>query len=280
MNSRSDSQPMAAAAGATVEASLNYLADLEVKPVSYVPPQGTGLVRRVGNYAPFRVTIRDARPLAGELSLDRQGFVLVQHDTAVKDFYDDAEVRGVYYPEIERLVAGATGAEKVVVFDHTLRSADRAVERGLRTPVHSVHNDYTERSGPQRVRDLLDAAEAETRLARRFAEYNVWRPISGPVRMAPLALAEAGSIAPADLAVCDLVYQDRAGEIHQGVYNPAHRWYYFPEMQRHEAILIKCYDSMRDGRARFTLHSAFDLPTTPAGAPARESIEIRTFAFF
>jgi hypothetical protein len=258
-----------------VQASLNYLADTSVKPVSFNPP--TGPARRIGNYRTFDVRIQDARPIARELSLDRQGFVLTKHLTAVKDFYDSEQVRAVYYPEMESLVRQLTGATKVIVFDHTIRSAE---ERGLRVPVHVVHNDYTEKSGPQRVRDLLNEAEAEARLKRRFAEFNVWRPITGPVLTSPLALADAQSIRPEDLATCDLVYTDRIGEIYHGVHNPSHRWSYFPRMERHEAVLIKCYDSANDGRARFCLHTAFDDPTSPANAPPRESIEIRTFAFF
>jgi len=263
-----------------VEAPLTYLADAKVKPVTYNPPPGTGLVRREGNYGNFPTRIANGRSIAGELSLDREGFLLARHETAVRDFYDAAELRSVYYPEVERLVARATGAAKVIVFDHTIRTAERAVERGYRAPVSMVHNDYTERSGPQRVRDLLPAAEAEERLKRRFVEINVWRPIRGPVEAWPLALADASSVAPADLVTCDLVYADRTGEIYYGVHSPKHRWYYFPRMQRNEAVLIKCYDSETDGRARFSLHTAFDDPTTRADAPPRESIEIRTLAFF
>lgn len=263
-----------------VEAEMTYLADTAVKPVTYNPPPGTGEQRRVGHYGQFRVRVRDARAIAGTLDLDRQGFVLRRHDTAVRDFYDESELRDVYYREVEDLVKRETGAEKVVVFDHTIRVAERAVARGLRAPVQLVHNDYTEKSGPQRVRDLLGPAEAEARLRRRFAEYNVWRPISGPVRMMPLGLVDAASIAAGDLVTADLVYSDRTGEIYHGLYNPDHRWHYFRGMERHEAVLIKCYDALKDGRARFSLHSAFDDPTTPADAPPRESIEMRSFAFF
>jgi hypothetical protein len=260
---------------------VNYLADLSIKPVTYNPPHGTGVPRRVGNYRDFTVRIHDARPIAKDFSLDRQAFILTHHDTKVRDFYDEEELRATYNAEVEALVKRETGAAKVVVFDHTVRTADRAVERGLRTPVRSVHNDYTEKSGPQRVRDLLSADEAEARLKKRFAEYNVWRNIAHePVEMAPLGFVDAESIAPRDLAVCDLVYADRTGEIYQGVYNADHRWYYIPAMTRDEAILIKCYDSMRDGRARFSLHSAFDDPTSPANPKPRQSIEVRAFAFF
>jgi len=266
--------------GAWVAASMNYLADLSVAPVTYNPPQGTGVPRRVGNYRNFSVRIHDARPIAKDLSLDCQGWTLTRHDTKVVDFYDDAEVRRLYYPEMDALIKRETGASKVVVFDYTLRHADRPVERNLRAPVQNVHNDYTEKSGPQRVRELVGEEEAARLLKKRFAEYNVWRPITGPVKSWPLALVDTQTIAPHDLAACSLVYTDRTGEIYLGVYNPAHRWQYVPDMARNEAILIKCYDSMKDGRARFSLHSAFADPTTPADAPPRESIEIRAFAFF
>lgn len=267
--------------GAWVEANVPYLADLSVKPVTYNPPIGTGVARREGNYRDFKMRIHNARPLLGDLSLDRQAFILAPYDTQVRDFYDKDEVRRIYEPEVEALIKQKTGASKVVVFDHTIRAADRGVERGHRAPVRSVHNDYTEKSGPQRVRDLLPPDEAEARLKKRFVEINVWRNIAhDPVEMSPLGFVDSESIAPRDLAICDLIYADRTGEIYIGVYNADHRWYYFPRMTREEAVLIKCYDSMKDGRARFSLHSAFDDPTSPKNPKPRESIETRTFAFF
>ena len=143
-----------------------------------------------------------------------------------------------------------------------------------------MHNDYTAKSGPQRVRNLLDADEAEALLKNRVAVINVWKPIQGPVQTAPLALADAQSIAPGDLTELELVYPDRTGEIYNATFSPDHRWYYFPDMQKDEAILIKGYDSVDDGRARFTLHTAFDDPTSPPDAAPRQSIEVRTLVFF
>jgi hypothetical protein len=281
-DARVPQSPADRSAGLTyIEAPVNYLADLSVPPVTYNPPPGTGVPRRDGNYQFFPVRVHNARPYASELTLDRQAFMLTGHDTKVRDFYDEAELKSVYYAEVEALIKRETGASKVVVFDHTVRTGDRAVERGLRTPVQSVHNDYTEKSGPQRVRDLLPPDEAEARLKKRFAEYNVWRNIDDhPIEKMPLGFVDAESIAPRDLAVCNLVYSDRVGEIYQGVYNADHQWHYFPAMTRDEAILIKCYDSEKDGRARFSLHSAFDDPTSPPNARPRQSIEVRALAFF
>src|SRR6185312_10629074 len=104
-------------------AEVPYLADLSITPVTYNPPVGTGVARRIGNYRDFRVRIHDARPISGDLSLDRQAFILAHHETAMRDFYDKDEVRRVYEPEVEALVKRETGASKVVVFDHTIRAA-------------------------------------------------------------------------------------------------------------------------------------------------------------
>jgi hypothetical protein len=141
-----------------------------------------------------------------------------------------------------------------------------------------VHNDYTERSGPQRVRDLL-GDEAEALLRHRVAVVNVWKPIRGPVQSTPLAVCDARTIGPDDFVLTDLRYADRTGEIQSLHWNPTHRWFYYPAQEADEALLLKCYDSDRHV-ARFTAHSAFDDPTSPPDAPARESIEVRTLAFF
>jgi hypothetical protein len=63
------------------------------------------------------------------------------------------------------------------------------------------------------------------------------------------------------------------------LYNPKHRWYYFPRMERNEMILLKGYDSKDDGRARFTAHTSFDDPNSPPNAAPRESIEVRALVF-
>ncbi len=265
-----------------VETSLNYLVDTGDKPVSYSAEPGSGPTTHTGRYEERTVTIHNGRPILDRLSLDRQGFIFINHETRMSDFYDEDEVRSVYYPEMERLVKETTGASRVVVFDHTLRAADDATreEKKVREPVRRVHNDYTEWSGPQRVRDLLPAGEAEALLKRPFAVIQIWRPIRKPVQTAPLAIADARSLATKDLIPTERKYPDRVGEIYHITYNPDHRWFYFPNMQRNEALVFKTYDSEKDGRARWTAHAAFDDPTSPPDAPARESIEVRTLAFF
>jgi len=264
------------------EAFINYSVDTGEKPASY---GGINTFdadkKRSGKYQEYKVPIYDGRAIADQLSLEREGFIFVRHDTKVKDFYDENEVRSVYYPEIERLVKATSGARRVLVFDHTLRSADTAMREAkqISGPVRNAHNDYTEWSGPQRVRDLLPQ-EAEELLKHRFGVVQVWRPIRHSVQREPLAIADARSIGMKELFASSRVYPDRVGEVYHCAFNPAHRWYYFPRMQRNEAIVFKTFDSIKDGRARWTAHSAFDDPTSPPGLPPRESIEMRTLAFF
>ena len=228
-----------------------------------------------------RVEVRDGRPLLDEFGLDVSGFTLVEHPTAVKDFFDATELERVYYPEVEALVKRVSGAARVVVFDHTLRSGDESEReaRLIREPVLQAHNDYTEWSGPQRVREILPE-EAEALLARRFAIIQVWQAINRPILANPLAIADARSIAPQDLLIAERRYPHRVGQTYRVKYSPAHRWYYFPRMRRDEALVFKVFDSATDGRARFTPHTSFDDPATPPAAYPRQSIEARTLAFF
>lgn len=266
---------------AGVRAPLSYLVNTGQRPFAYTFDPPPGQPRRSGDYEDRLIDIRDARPLIPGLSVDVQGFTLVPHASAVRDFYDEAEVRGTYFPEAEALVARVTGASKAIAFDFNLRNRARqaAGEPGIREPVTRVHNDFTALSGPDRVRRELGEAEADRLLRHRFAIINIWRPIRGPVQDSPLAVADASSIAPEDLVGSDLIYRDRVGETYAFAYNPRHRWFYFPRMTRDEALFIKGYDS-DPARARFTAHTAFIDPQAPADALPRESIEVRLFAFF
>src|SRR5258706_9273133 len=167
----------------SVQSTLNYIIPGDEKPVTMSNlPGEVRVTNNTGKYQAHPVTIRNGR-LVGGFALDKDGFVFVKHETKVQDFYNDDEVKKVYYPEIEQLVKQSTGAARVLVFDHTLRAENDAVreEKFASRPVRSVHNDYTEWSGPQRVRDLLPKAAAEALIQKPFSVIQVWRPIPNPV---------------------------------------------------------------------------------------------------
>jgi len=263
-----------------MQAEITYTRDTGEKLVNETFGPNNIRRRTSGMEEQYRVEIANGRE-ARDLALDANGFVLVEHRSAMKNFFDAEELKRIYYPEVAALIQRLCGAERVVVFDHTLRSGDEQEREAklIREPVLSAHNDYTEWSGPQRVRDLM-GAEAEPLLERRFAIIQVWRPFADPIRSNPLAMADARSVAPGDLLVAERRYPNRVGQTYRLKYNPRHRWFYFPEMRRDEAIVFKVYDSAKDGRARFTPHTSFDDPRTPPGAPPRQSIEARAIAFF
>ncbi len=266
-----------------VEAALHYVAPTDRPLRSYAYDAPADAPRNEAVYEAHVMPIHDIRPVAGRLALEDQGFALVDHPTAVADLTDAAALRDVYYPETCDLVRAATGAARVVVFDHTIRrripgARDRAA--GVpRQPVPRIHNDYTETSGPKRLHDVM-GAEAAALEHGRYLIVNVWRPIHGPLQDMPLALCDARTVAPGDLIPSALVYRDRTGETYAVRHNPAHRWVYAPDMRRGEAWLFKCFDSDRANPARFAPHTAFDDPTAPADRRPRESIELRTLVLF
>lgn len=265
-----------------VVAPINYIVPTAEKPFSYTYEPPPGQPWRNTTYEPQTMAVHDARRLAEEPQLETAGFTLVDAPSAVRDFYDERQLQEVYYGEVEALVKKLTGASKVVVFDHTIRDGRNAKrdDRGVREPVKRAHNDYTLKSAPQRVRDLVSPEEAEQRLKRRYAIINVWRSIAGVIEESPLGIVDARSVAFEDFIGSDLIYRDRTGETYGVRHNPAHRWFYYPAMTGDEAMVFKCFDSATDGRARWTAHCAFDDPTSPADARPRESIEIRTLVFF
>ena len=266
----------------TIRAQMNYIVDTGTPPVRYidwpemerkaVPPQ----------YRLYEMPVRNGRSLAQTFKLDVHGFVFTRHDTKVKDFTDEAERKRVYDPEVQALIRKHSGASEVLVFDHTIRIGDEKAMAAInaRPPVKGVHNDYTEKSAPQRLREIVGDAEAERRLQKRWAIIQVWRPIRGDVLIDPLGICDGRTIPEKGFILVQRRYKYRTGEVYHIAYNPEHVWYYFPRMTRNEAMVFKVFDSDPNVPTRFTAHSAFDDPNTPPGAPPRESIETRTFAFW
>ena len=265
-----------------IEAPIRYLVEREERIVNYVYEPPPGVPRKSGTYDFFAMKIENGRKIVDTPTLDQHGFQLGEHETKVKDFYDREEVKAVHYPEVEQLLKDVLGVEKVVVFDHNVRCTPKKKkgDRSISGTTRFAHNDYTLRSGPRRVRDLLDADEAEERLKHPFMQINVWRPIERAIQESPLAVCDAQSMELEDFRETDLKFPGRTGEIYTVAHNPNHRWIYFPQMKPPEVLFLKGYDSRDDGRARFPAHTGFDDPTSPPNAPARESVEARTFVFY
>jgi hypothetical protein len=284
----SQEQELASPSG--IEVPIHYMVDTGETPVFHQTDSPADRITMRGTREAHPMTIRNARLLPNDFSLDVEGFAFAEHVTRVTDFYDDAQLTSVYAPELESLIARLTGATEVVVYDHTRRSSDSAhrEQHNWRDPVPLPHSDYTDRSAAQRMRDVF-ADDADDRLTRRFAIVNVWRSMTGPIEQWPLAVCDARSVND------DLMHKivrsaphrtepsfeySRSSETRHASYDANHRWFYFPQMTRNEALLFKNYDTLQDGTARYALHSAFEDPTSPPDPAPRESIESRAFLFF
>ncbi|KAK8013074.1 hypothetical protein PG991_010449 [Apiospora marii] len=236
---------------------------------------------------PRPVHITDVTGRESSFTLDGNGFQFVKNVAQEKDFLDDDHIKAVYYPEVEALLKNVTGASKVFIFDHTIRrgavdsrtgnSEQNPAPVNLRGPVQRVHIDQSYRASLSRVSHHLPD-EADALLRGRVQIINVWRPIA-TVRRDPLAVAEASSVAESDLVPIGLIYPDRRGETLAVAYSPRHRFYYKRGLTPQEVLLIKCFDTKTDGRARRVPHTAFSDPGSDPAAPARESIEVRCLVF-
>jgi hypothetical protein len=271
------------ASTAFVTATMNYSVDNGIPPDYYFYEPDPSVKINPPGTDTREVKIFDGWPRADEFAIDREGFEIKPFADSFDQFDDDAAIHRLFYPQIVAFVKQQTVAKRVEVFDHTIRKRlpmDLKVQTEVQRPaVQLVHSDYTPKSGPQRVRDILPD-EAEQLLQRRVAFYNVWKPLYRKVEELPLAMCDATSASEDDMLIMELKYRERTGEIFVMRYAPSHRWYYFPLMTPDMALLLKTYDSETDGRTRFMGHSAFEDPNTPANAPRRESIEVRTMAFF
>jgi len=268
-----------------VASTIKYLGPCSGKPIFY----GS---RSYLDNLPLEVRavqVEDLRIAGGETTLDREGFAIVGHRSAVEDFSAPEAVRGVYLMEIAALLKAMTGAIEVLATTSVIRRSERShgfCKDGTTVPGRFVHCDFSPNPAGSSfwVEKLLHPIEFRERLRRRFALYNVWRPLSDPPQDVPLAVCDARSVGPHDRVCSDCVEElpedpQLRFELSVFRYSPQHRWCYFSNMTRDEVLVFKGFDS-DPGRANGIPHVAFDDPSCPADAPARESIDTRFMAFF
>jgi hypothetical protein len=243
-----------------------------------------------------RIQVRDARPIADSLSLDREGFILRQHE-AVTPFEpefipfnldrkrDLPPINRRYAEELLPLIAELSGGDLIV--PQAGRVCLRATPRtGLPTSDSTaplVHLDYT----PNAVRDAMALSFGlEGRgvpAYRRVALYQTWRALVPPPHDSLLAICDARSVSESATMVMQTYTASREAEAEQievrlCTWEPDHRWYYFSDMQPDELLIFKGYDS-DDPQSASGAHVAFDNPLTdePNG---RVSVEARFIIFY
>ncbi len=266
----------------SVEGWVNYIAPMSRRPRYYANDHS----RDVLDLDPRKIIIEDARTRGMPPSLAREGFEIVAHASAVENFKDSAEVAGIHPKEIETLLLEVTGADRVVISSPgVLRFGEGSKDAGKYSnsmPARFVHVDisdataqlFAQRSMPKDI----------GRPPRRFAHYNVWRAFSAPPQDIPLTVCDARSVTTADLLFADAIFdeKDKPEWSFEGwvvKHSPAHRWVYFSNMSRDEAIVFKTNDS-DPAQPHCVPHSAFDDPSCPEGALKRASIEMRGIAYW
>lgn len=263
----------------TVIADLNY-----IKPNANIAPEvfysgGDAPQKYNEAYAFMPAKIEDGRNFSDNFQIHVQGFQLVSAPTRATNFEDEHVIEGAYYDEVKAIVRNITKAKDVFVFDHTVRFGKIDSRR---KPAHHVHNDYTERTAHSRALERVGADIYAKMKGRRMIQINVWRPLVPCIQRSPLTFCDATTIQPSDLIPTNIHFPDtdHVGEIYALRKNEGQRWSYFSEMTHSEVVLIKGYDSLKDGTARFTPHTAFEYPDQVPAVPPRKSIETRTFAFY
>lgn len=251
-------------------------------PFMYVEAPPTGEPKDNYSRETKQVLVHDIRGEESKYTLDKDAFAVLQGiESQEIDFTDDDSIQQNYYPEVKRLLLEQIpGANKVVIFDHTIR---RSNPNAHREPVFRTHIDQTATAARERVRRHVPD-EAERLLQGRFRIINVWRPLNGPVLSNPLAFASSNTVRNDDIVPVEHRYPDRTGYTASILYNEDQRWNYLGGMKNDERILLECFDSegekersgVEGGRVP---HTAFKDPRTPVGAPGRESIEVRTLVF-
>jgi hypothetical protein len=231
---------------------------------------------------PVQMDIIDAR--GRDMTLDGNGFRLCSHRSAVADFTDRAEVDAIYRKEIVELIGGQSGADLVLVNNPgVLRFSEKSALSGKldnSRPARFAHVDISDTTAAA----FAARAAPEGRRLARFVHYNIWRVISLPPQDVPLAVCDARSVTPADLIPADAIFNapDRPEWSFEGIvvaHHPAHRWHWYSDMTRDEALVFKTNDSDLE-RAHCVPHVAFDNPAAGSQVAPRASIEMRAIALW
>lgn len=237
------------------------------------------------NVTQCEVRIENARARAVAPTLEREGFALVPHRSAVSDFRDLEQVERLHPQEIVELLRQVSGADHVEVTGRAiLRFGERSGDSGAldnSRPARYVHVDISDETG---ARFNAQSKAPEGRTIKRIARYNVWRVLTPPPQDVPLAVCESASVAREDLLPAWAMF-DRDGEIVFSFeawvlrYNPNQRWAYFADMTPEEALIFKTHDTDPDHPSHVP-HGAFDDPGCPDGVPPRGSVEMRGVAYW
>lgn len=279
----------------SVLGELTYIAPECTVAATFIAPASGA---KTAVYRSYQMPIHNGRPVQDQFTMDRNGFAIIEHRSAVRDFTDQDEVKRIYAGEVADFVKSYTGADRVAALGSVLRQSmapDEIASRqraALRPQAARVHDDYSVGGARKRVAEAYAEHFPDGPGYRRALFTSLWRVFSPPPQDWPLALCDYTSVGPAEglentLYFVDQIPDDLYAEMPPGTpstsgvefhYNPAHQWWYFPGMTREEILFFK-FDDTDHSVAWRTAHSAFRDQTAQATQP-RHSIEFRSIAYF
>lgn len=247
---------------------------------SKVPPRIGSRETRQANTSYRDVQVHNARVAEDDLGLERSGFTLRTHVTSDAGS-QDADRRRVYRNEMLDLVRHESGADRTFLLADLVRTEDQSNFNFAYA--RFVHCDYNLDNLRQMSLDLLRRREVEPQSGWVFAWYNTWQPFDHVANQNPLALLDVRSIADDDIIAYRYTgysgSDDEGGLVSAPVYNPDHRWYFYPAMTPDEVLLSKQLDT-RPGHTSQCPHTSFVDESQPDDVPPRRSIESRILAVF
>lgn len=277
----------------SVQAEITYVVDEMQSIVTFVnrppdnPPADENLVNRVN------LPIYDARPVKDKLSLDKEGFILVDEIPTMKDYRDAESINKIWIPKVQETIKKYTGASHVFSWACNTRmtTVDEKLALNSNAPARIAHTDFSpgelgSRIDNQSVNDLI-AKITDSDKPRKWRFINVWQAISEPPQDTPLAFCDSETTKWEDYVIAQgtIHYKNEFSEdksvtieVNWVKNNPNHRWYYFKNMKQGEAIIFSGVDHWGGVIHRRVPHSAFDDKSCPSNAPPRNSIEIRSIA--
>jgi hypothetical protein len=236
---------------------------------------------RRANTTPTDVDIFDVRPQNArrELDLDTNGFLLSELRSAVSNFRDEEDVRATYYPEVQALVKELAGADHIFMMQHLVRTESK--DSFNTAYARFIHCDYSAHNTSSMARRMLERYELDPALCDQweFAWFNAWQPFDREVQQNALTLIDATSVGEGDIVDYYYTGYGNDGRSSIPIFNPNHRFCYFPRMDTCEVMIFKQMDT-RSGVAQMCPHTSFDDNTAPADAPGRRSIETRMMCAF
>ena len=246
---------------------------------------------------PVTVDMLDGRAATDDLEFETCGFRLVDHQSAITNWRDHAEVDRIHRPEAEALAAELTGCDVAISYPPIHRSREEAQTTPDYAPIELVHSDFTDDYGPmitdpdRRYRAILDPllerhglTHSDVQAATRLMVLQFWRN-TGPTQPDyPLAFCAADGVGP-DRVVREMLPEYGGLRVDSQFYAvrppsgaDSDRWYTFPDLTTSEPVALRTYDSrcIDEGRPFWTPHSAFRDPNVSSDANQyRESVETR-----